>query len=174
ETVARTFATNSETHGFRYVYIPSKFRMKTKELRSRLRILGFNNSRILDVHYPDRQIVALLIHNDYYDELTTLLAKHTIQQIKDFNPRDPMRLRDPKFETLAAKDRQQQADQLHVERLERAINFIRAPVKFAVARSFHQQQWLSDSHLQSILSRTELTTTPPDNPFLTNDDDTNV
>ncbi|KAI8368218.1 uncharacterized protein BYT42DRAFT_504111 [Radiomyces spectabilis] len=169
-TLARAFTPTSETHGFQYVYIPSKFRMKTKALRQTLRTLGFDNSRILDVHYPDRQVVALLIHNDYHDTLVASFARHNINPLKDFNPRDPSHLRDPKFVGLSLEDRQREANQIHLQRLEHALQFIREPVKFAVARSFHSQQWIDDDMLRFFLqSRTQPTNTGLTNPFGTND-----
>ncbi|KAI8394239.1 uncharacterized protein BYT42DRAFT_488273 [Radiomyces spectabilis] len=173
-TLARAFAPTSETHGFQYVYIPSKFRMKTKALRQTLRTLGFDNSRILDIHYPDRQVVALLIHNDYHDTLLASFARHNITPIKDFNPHDQSRLRDPKFNTLSLEDRQREADQIHRQRLERALKFIREPVKFAVARSFHSQKWIDDDMLRSFLqsrTQTESNAATSTIPFRTTDDD---
>ncbi|KAI8368174.1 uncharacterized protein BYT42DRAFT_475712, partial [Radiomyces spectabilis] len=149
-TTARAFDTSGNS-GFQYVYIPSKFRMKTKELRQRLRILGFDNSRILDVHYPDRQVVALLLHNDYHPAFLQNLERHKITLISDFNPRNPAHLRDPKFADLPANERQTKANEIHAQRLERALRFIRPPVKYAVARSFYQQQWIDEDTLRSVL-----------------------
>lgn len=33
-----------------------------------------NSSRVLDIHYPDRHLVALLIHNDYESDLRSQLS----------------------------------------------------------------------------------------------------
>ncbi|KAG1135640.1 hypothetical protein G6F37_013919 [Rhizopus arrhizus] len=52
ETAARFLQPPSENQGFQYVYIPTKARVPVGQLRSRLRQLDINNSRILDIHYP--------------------------------------------------------------------------------------------------------------------------
>ncbi|PHZ17195.1 uncharacterized protein RHIMIDRAFT_288140 [Rhizopus microsporus ATCC 52813] len=49
--------------------------MPVGQLRSRLRQLDINNSRILDIHYPTRNVVALLVHNDYAPELKSYVQK---------------------------------------------------------------------------------------------------
>ncbi|KAI8364164.1 uncharacterized protein BYT42DRAFT_590791 [Radiomyces spectabilis] len=169
-TLARAFTSPSENHGFRYVYIPSKYRMRTKALRQTLRTLGFDNSHLLDVHYPDRQVVALLIHNDYHETLTNLFARHNISPLNEYNPHDQSRLHDPKFTELSMEDRQHEADQIHLKRLERALQFIREPVKFAVACSFHSHKWIDDEMLRSFLQSRSQPTTTPANPFTMNDD----
>ncbi|KAG1189687.1 hypothetical protein G6F70_009438 [Rhizopus microsporus] len=69
ETAARFLQPPSENQGFQYIYIPTKARVPIGQLRSRLRQLDINNSRILDIHYPTRNVVALLVHNDYASEL---------------------------------------------------------------------------------------------------------
>ncbi|KAG1487979.1 hypothetical protein G6F53_013655 [Rhizopus delemar] len=69
EAAARLLQPPSENQGFQYVYLPTKARVPIGQIRTRLRKLDIQNTRILDIHYPDRNIVALLVHNDYVDEL---------------------------------------------------------------------------------------------------------
>ncbi|KAG1549161.1 hypothetical protein G6F47_002729 [Rhizopus delemar] len=69
EATARLLQPPSTNQGFKYIYLPTKARVPIGQIRSRLRKLDINNNRIIDIHYPDRNIVALLIHNDYEDEL---------------------------------------------------------------------------------------------------------
>ncbi|KAG0731419.1 hypothetical protein G6F62_015242 [Rhizopus arrhizus] len=45
------------------------------------------------------------------------------------------------------------ATELQTTRIERALQHIRAPVKFAVARFFYEQQWISKSKLDSIVNK---------------------
>ncbi|KAG0846510.1 hypothetical protein G6F16_013408 [Rhizopus arrhizus] len=72
EAAARLLQPPSENQGFQYVYLPTKARVPIGQIRTRLRKLDIQNTRILDIHYPDRNIVALLVHNDYVDELLTV------------------------------------------------------------------------------------------------------
>ncbi|KAG0945126.1 hypothetical protein G6F29_002425 [Rhizopus arrhizus] len=52
------------------------------KLRTTFKKLGVNNGRLLDLHYPDRNIVAVLVHNDYAPELTELLSKKALVHIR--------------------------------------------------------------------------------------------
>jgi hypothetical protein len=66
---ARFFQPPSPTQGFKYLYLSTKARLPVGKLRNLFRKLEINNNRILDIHYPDRHIIALLTHNDYEPEL---------------------------------------------------------------------------------------------------------
>ncbi|KAG1608568.1 hypothetical protein G6F46_011452 [Rhizopus delemar] len=78
EATARILQSPFENQGFKYIYLPTKARVPIGQLRSRLRKLDINNNRILDTHYPDRNVVALLVHNDYADELRSHLQRFKI------------------------------------------------------------------------------------------------
>ncbi|KAG1422889.1 hypothetical protein G6F58_003063 [Rhizopus delemar] len=95
EAAARLLQPPSENQGFRYLYLPTKARVPVGQLRSRLYKLDINNNRILDIHCPNRNVVALLVHNDYADELRSHLRKFKVTLKDDFDPCDPMILRDP-------------------------------------------------------------------------------
>lgn len=69
ETSARFLRPPSNNQGFQYIYIPTKDRIPFGQLRTHLRRLEINNSRILDIHYPARNLAALLVHNNYATEL---------------------------------------------------------------------------------------------------------
>ncbi|KAI8063430.1 uncharacterized protein B0P05DRAFT_623586 [Gilbertella persicaria] len=46
------------------------------------------SSRILDIHYPARGIVAVFIHIRYFNEFNILLDKWKIMPLHDFSPLD--------------------------------------------------------------------------------------
>ncbi|KAG0763416.1 hypothetical protein G6F57_003087 [Rhizopus arrhizus] len=94
EAAARLLQPPSTNQGFKYIYLPTKARVPIGQIRSRLRKLDIDNNRIIDIHYPDRNIVALLIHNDYEDELRQQLQRFKVTIKEDFNPCDPQVLRD--------------------------------------------------------------------------------
>ncbi|CEG79124.1 hypothetical protein RMATCC62417_13626 [Rhizopus microsporus] len=54
----------------------------------------------------------------------------------DFDPCDPKVLRDPKYADLSPEERANFALMHHSDRMARAPNCIRAPVKYSVARFF--------------------------------------
>ncbi|KAG0755475.1 hypothetical protein G6F65_012278 [Rhizopus arrhizus] len=128
---ARISQPPSENQGFKYIYLPTKARVPIGQLRSRLRKLDINNNRILDIHYPDRNVVALLVHNDYADELRSHLQRFKATLKDDFNPCDPKILRDPQYADASDEERANLAFMHHCSRMERALRFIHTPVKFA-------------------------------------------
>ncbi|EIE92434.1 hypothetical protein RO3G_16956 [Rhizopus delemar RA 99-880] len=69
KTAARLLQPPSKNQGFQYLYLSTKARFPVGQVRSRLRKLKINNDRILDISYPDRHDVALMVDNDYADEL---------------------------------------------------------------------------------------------------------
>ena len=139
------------THGFQYVYLPARARIPTGQMRARLRKLGIDNSRILDVHYPARQVIALLTHNDFVEELHNLLNKFKITPVP-FDPLDPANLHDPKYHELPETERTQIAFELHCNRITKALNYIRAPIKYSVARSFANEGWIPIEELRTMLA----------------------
>ena len=132
------------------MYIPSKARVPVGQLRSRLRKLDINNSRILDIHYPDRNVVALLVHNDYASELKEQLSKFKINFLDQFNPLDGKIIRDPKYASYNSKQKDTLAASLHCARMKKALEHIREPVKYTVARYFYEQKWIDHETLTSI------------------------
>jgi hypothetical protein len=152
ETAARFFQEPSENQGFQYIYIPTKARIPVGQFRSYLRKLDINNSRILDIHYPTRNVAALLIHNDYVPDLKAHLQKFRVKVKEDFDPCDGHILMDPRYATNTDKERDSYAIMHHTDRMKRALNYIRAPVKFAVARYFHTKGWISKDTLDETLA----------------------
>jgi ribosomal protein L37AE/L43A len=151
EAAARLLQSPSENQGFQYVYLPTKARVPIGQIRTRLRKLDITNNRILDIHYPDRNVVALLVHNDYVSELRKQLGRFKVTLKDDFDPCDPKVLRDPKYADLSSEERANFALMHHSDRMARALNYIRAPVKYAVARFFYSKGWISKTLLQEAL-----------------------
>ncbi|KAG1050146.1 hypothetical protein G6F43_007565 [Rhizopus delemar] len=121
------------------------------KVRSLLQKLDINNNRILDIHYPDRNILALLVHNDYAAELRQQLQRFKVTIKDDFDRCSSQNLRDPKYATLPLEERTNRAFMHHCDRMERALQFIRVPVKFAVARHFFSKGWISQKTLLDII-----------------------
>ncbi|EIE90965.1 hypothetical protein RO3G_15676 [Rhizopus delemar RA 99-880] len=97
ESAARGFQPITGPVGFGYVYIPRSRRMSRRDVRSRLSVLGINPYRVLDITFPARSVVGLLVHEQYKDVLLAQLGKAKIDIYKDFNPCDPAHLADPTY-----------------------------------------------------------------------------
>lgn len=113
--------------------------------------MDINNNLIIDIHYPNRNIVALLVHNDYADKLRSQLQQFKVTLKDDFNPCDPKILRDLQYANASIEKRTNITFIHHCNRMKRALKFIRTPVKFAVARYFYAQGWISKQALQETL-----------------------
>ncbi|KAG1038848.1 hypothetical protein G6F43_012626 [Rhizopus delemar] len=120
-TAARFFQAPSTTQDFQYLYLPTKARIPHGKLRTTFKKLGANNGRLLDLHYPDRNVVAVLVHSDYAPELTELLTKKGVKLNTTFDPRAASVLKDPKYATDTLEQRQQIAQQLHNQRVQKAL-----------------------------------------------------
>ncbi|KAI7858779.1 hypothetical protein BDC45DRAFT_497613 [Circinella umbellata] len=148
---ARIFQQPSDTHGFQYLYFFSKARMPVGRMRASLRQFGVDNSRVLDIQYPARQTIGLLVHNDFTESILQTLKEAGIHPI-DFDPLDPKYVHDPKYSDASQDTRANIAHELQCARALRAIHYIRAPIKYAVARDFQNKGWISIEELKSILA----------------------
>ncbi|KAI8084266.1 endonuclease-reverse transcriptase-domain-containing protein [Gilbertella persicaria] len=108
------------------------------------------NTKELDIN-NNKHVLAVLIHNDYAEELRLHLAKFKINLKNDFNPCSPNIHRDPKYANDTPTQRAAMAHNYHCERMVRALDFIREPVKFAVARYLHRQGWIDSTLLEETL-----------------------
>jgi hypothetical protein len=151
KAVARTFAPLAADHGYQYVYLPCRFREAYSSLRAKLNKLKINSARVLDVHYPDNHVVALLVHNSYAVDLLDRFGKAGVKPLEPFDPLDTARLRDPSFASLSEEERKTKCVELHQQRLLRALKHIRLPVRLAVARFFHQQEWITKAQYDLVL-----------------------
>ncbi|CAO3700865.1 unnamed protein product [Rhizopus stolonifer] len=136
QAIHRTFQPVADSHDYKYLYLPSRYHEPISSLRAKLQKLKINNARVLDVHYPDSQVVALLLHSDYIADVTTAFAAAKIEPLADFDPLDPALLRDPKLATLTATERVAKCTEVHQARFVRALKHIRETVRPAVGRSF--------------------------------------
>lgn len=149
---ARFFQPPSPNQGFKYLYIPTKARIPVGTLRTMFRRMGVNNARLLDIHYPARHTAAILIHNDFESEFVDLLTKHRISHNENFNPNSGSILEDPNFKDLSTTERDEIARRHQTLRLERAVQHIRAPVKYAVARYFYDKNYITKKFYDSLAS----------------------
>ena len=110
--------------------------MPHSEVHHRLRVLGINQSHIIDVHFPTTGIVGLLIHRSFEYELTALLKKGGIMT-KDIDPRDATVIKDPQLATTTEPGKTTKAISIHQQRILRSCqNMPNAHIRLAVMRFF--------------------------------------
>ncbi|KAI8077403.1 uncharacterized protein B0P05DRAFT_455155, partial [Gilbertella persicaria] len=143
-TAIRAFTPpTTEQQGFSYVYYPSKARISRKTQRNNLKALGVTNGRVLDIHYPARNVVALLVHNDYRQQLIDTLKKSKVEALESYSPLDPNNLVDPIYNNKSIAEKTKIAAEKHNQRLVRALPFIREHISKAVASFFLKEQLIS-------------------------------
>ncbi|KAG0772869.1 hypothetical protein G6F62_012710 [Rhizopus arrhizus] len=127
-------------------------------VRKKVGMLGLENWRILDVYHPTTRVVALLVHNEYASTATNKLDTAGIKLINDFDPRDPINLRDIKYQDLSECEKQQKMVQIHTSHLLTAMDRMRPTVRSAVARDFIAKQWITT---QAFADHIKATTSTP-------------
>jgi hypothetical protein len=137
--------------------------MTRSEVRFRLRKLGVETSRVLEIAFPTRQVIGLLVHVQYQAEFVTALQNLKIETLTDFDPLDPSNISDPNYQDLTQDDRAQLAAQIHANRCCRTIKFLRPSIARAVAQSFVNKGWISDDDITTTTAR------PSSHPFTVED-----
>ncbi|KAI8369634.1 uncharacterized protein BYT42DRAFT_560422 [Radiomyces spectabilis] len=148
----RTFKEAEGPGGFQYLYIPRSRRLTRQEARSRLRRLGIDPYRILDITFPARSVVGLLIHNQYRPSVLATLEKHTIKPFLDFDPLDPVHLADPEIKSLPLEEQHLFAETLHHSRCEKAVARLPYHLASPIARSFLDDAIFNEADVSRILS----------------------
>ena len=151
---ARHLSEVPTNQGYQFLYIPTKHRMTISNLRNILRTLRIENSRVLDIHFPDHKTAALLVHNDFASVIVNRLIKFGVNIKDNFNPLDPTLLKDPKLAELSQTDRETKIKEVHHGHIMKALTFIREPVKFSVARCFYLENQITQEEYDQIRSTT--------------------
>lgn len=149
---ARMLQYPSSNQGYEHVYIPTKVRLPVGKLRTLLRRLGISNGRIIDIHYPVRNVAGILVRKEFVEEFKETLIKRGGQVIDDFDPSKGTTIQDPKYADYNEDQRDQIASYIHQTRLEKSLQHIREPVKFSVARYFYQQNWIPRTTFDTIMA----------------------
>ena len=141
----------SAATGFQYIYLTRKRKFTRTEIRGNLRRLGVDPSRILDISFPARSCVALLVHNQYAPDLCKILDSAKVVPIKDFDPLDPVHLADPQFAKDSDSVRSSKLFNLHSDRCIGVLNHIRPHLVLAVGSMFIDQGWIVSEDVQKAL-----------------------
>jgi hypothetical protein len=157
----------TEQKQFEILYIPSRHRLPRSDTRKKLRKLGIQTHRLLDIHFPARNVIAILIHEDYGMSLREIFESHHIELL-DFDPLDPDHLEDPEYKDLDEDSRQYKTEELHKERLFRALRHVRKHVYLPLANAMLSQGWLTKEELEELDEDLSVIyeSTKDDNPIL--------
>ncbi|KAI8979167.1 hypothetical protein BDF20DRAFT_819578, partial [Mycotypha africana] len=157
EAIVRGFNLDTGEQGYEYVYIHRSRRYTRMEVRRNLRVLGIDAARILDVAFPARGIIGLLIHVQFKASFLESLERAKVQTVADFDPLDPAHLGDPRFATASVADREVAAMRFHSRRCLHALNFVidhHKDAAVAVAKVFAEQAWITEEDLARVIAAT--------------------
>lgn len=143
EASARLFRAPEGPQGYEYVFLTRARSLTRAEIRRNLARLGLDCGRILDITFPARSVLGLLVHLQYKPVVLEALDKVKIS-VLTFDPLDPKHLGDPKItEGKSDDERVAAAKAIHASRCLRTISHVRSSVAAGVARSFVSLGWLS-------------------------------
>ncbi|KAL9537395.1 hypothetical protein PS6_011746 [Mucor atramentarius] len=112
------------------------------------------DGRILDIHYPENNIISFLVHNDYADTVIAAMSKlPSSTLIADFDPCASSLLRDPKYyQTTDSFFLTSETTRIFQERLIRIVQRFHVPhVQLAVARDFcFSHQWITNDQYREL------------------------
>lgn len=146
---------NDGPQGFEYVYIGRSRKITRSETRTRLRSLGVETKRVLDITFPASGIIGILVHVQYVDSLTQIMTEAGAEIKKDFNPIDPKHIADPRYASYSEDGLAQVALELNSTRCINALLFLHKKKPHMVknvGRSFVDECWISDEDLQTVLA----------------------
>ncbi|ORE01901.1 hypothetical protein BCV72DRAFT_319794, partial [Rhizopus microsporus var. microsporus] len=131
-------------------YVNNNASLPVGQLRSRLRQLNVNAHHILNINYPDRHLVALLIHNDYEVELHSQLKKFKIPIQDDYDPLDPSSLRDPDYDDWDEANRTAAARSLFLGCILHSLDYLKGSVKQAVTNFFANKEYIDHNEFPEL------------------------
>ena len=117
------------------VYLPCRRHLRYGEVRKQLSALKIQQSRILDIQFPARGTIGLLVHYDFKEELVKKLGEVGILT-KKFDPLDSSTIADPNYANKSAAERASIARDLHEKRMIVACQRMPRQVAISVANFF--------------------------------------
>ncbi|ORE06602.1 hypothetical protein BCV72DRAFT_249946 [Rhizopus microsporus var. microsporus] len=149
---ACTFSVRSANHGYKFLYLPLRRRLTIGKLRPRMRQLNINTHRVLNIYYPGRHLVALLVHNDYGVELYSQLKKFKISVQDDYDPLDSSNLRDPDYDYWDEANMTCTVRGLFTYHILHAFSYLKGPVKQTIADFFASKGYIDRNEFSELFS----------------------
>lgn len=141
--------------GFGYLYVPRVRQMPRSQIRRHLRILGIDTSRIIDINFPARGKMGLLVHAQYAQTVINTFAEGKIKAITDLDPQDPQYLEDPKYKSCSQEERVAAAIAIHADRCLAALERLRVDKLRAVGRSFVEMGWIHEEDVHDLVAKAQ-------------------
>lgn len=145
----RIFAQPTENKGYQFVYLPQSGRTPMNEIRRALSAHDINNARVMDIHFPARNVCGLLVHNDFAPELVSKLNKLGTETLPLFNPNSPDIISDPIHNGKTPEEKADLATKLQKNRAIRIINRSHPRVRNSLTRSFITQGIINNEDLNN-------------------------
>ena len=135
------------------VYLKSPQRTSHGEARRALTILKIPQARIIDVHFPIRGVIGLLIHADFKTELLELLKQAKVHPV-EFNPIAASTIINPEYADYTGEQRQDKAKELYSNRMLRACaRMSKAYLGAAILRHFVDLPADDMHHLDKVVMK---------------------
>ncbi|SAL97383.1 hypothetical protein [Absidia glauca] len=109
QALARSLAPPSTNQGYQYLYLTTRIRQPIGQLRKTFRGLNIESNRIIDLHYPTNNTLAILVHNDYVGPFTKQMTDLKLDNFTDFDPTDPQHIKNPIYQDRSLTERTHQA-----------------------------------------------------------------
>ena len=133
--------------GYTMVYMPSPRRTQHGEVRRALALLGVPQACIIDIHFPVRGIIGLLIHRSFDVELRSLLRQAKINPKDDFNPVAANTVTQTEHAEKTEEERVEQARTYYRQHMLRAcLRMPKVHLGWAILRHYHYDVAESDPH----------------------------
>ncbi|KAG2222789.1 hypothetical protein INT45_011599, partial [Circinella minor] len=179
-TTIRALQESNEPSTFDFVYVPCRHHLRYHDVRKMISTLKIQQSRVLDIYFPAKGTVAFLIHSGFKDELVSKLKAESITSRTNFDPISPTVIGDIKFANDSQEERQQRAQQLFAQRIERTSLHLPPKIGISIARFFSSpaakdlqlpEQWWNNfiikyRYQQNSSATTTTTPTPPTPPVI--------
>ncbi|KAL0096653.1 hypothetical protein J3Q64DRAFT_1855963 [Phycomyces blakesleeanus] len=125
---------------YEFVYLPAKRYIKYQEMRKILSSFKIPTSRILDIQFPARGTVALLVNGEFREELIALLGKAKVVPLGNFDLTAADVIADPKLMEEAIKVMARKAQDLFDARLVKASLCMTTYLGHGVTRNFSSKK----------------------------------
>jgi hypothetical protein len=154
---ARAFmpAASSGPQGFDYVYIARSRKITRSEVRRRLRSIGVDTNRVLDINFPATGVIGVLVHTLYVLDFSKIMTSVQAELIEGFDPLDPAHIADPAYDSYSEEARANKAMELHGNRCLNALVFLHNTKSHQVAsvgHAFVDYGWIDPEELRQILN----------------------
>ncbi|KAG0184358.1 hypothetical protein DFQ28_011322 [Apophysomyces sp. BC1034] len=122
DAIKRILSESTGLSQYDFVYLPCKHHLKHSAVRKMLHLLKIPQARVIDVQFPAKGTVALLVHSDYKVELESILRSQDITVKQGFNPCNADIVGDIQHATKTIEERSSVESELHLSGIVKIIH----------------------------------------------------